>query len=280
MSGRGAAALAFTPDGAQLVTADGGTVSVWRELDLVRSRECFGHNIHVLAISPDGTRVALGGDEPVVRVCELATLAEVAMVAVKDCAAALVWSGDGRRLHVLDRGRRVGQWEFGGELTDAAFDGPEDIAADAAGRLLVGAARLTLRVRDQAGRTVRDIGTGLSLGLTRVALTPDGALVAAGSLEGEVAVWDVASGRQVWLGGLGSDPVESLKFSADGRMLAAGKSAENPASYNVVLWDAGSGRIIRRWQLHGGFFNDLAFRPDGRRLASCSGSEIVILEIA
>jgi WD40 repeat protein len=274
----GATALAFTPDGA-LVSGDGKTVSVWNGEELVRSAEVFGHNIHVLAISPDGTRIALGGDEPAVRVCEVATLREVAMVSVPERASALAWMRDGRRLHVLDGKRRVFRWEVGGSLSDVAFDGPGYLAADAQDRVLVGAVKLTLRVRDLAGGATRDIATGLTLGVCAAAVTKGAELVAAGSFEGEVAVWDLASGALKWQDGLSSEPIESLKFSADGRTVAAGNSVEGPSTRNVAVWSAEGGKEILRRQVHGGFFNDLAFSPDGKRLATCSGTGMEITTI-
>jgi len=53
-----------------------------------------------------------------------------------------------------------------------------------------------------------------------VAVSPDGALVATGSLDGTAKLWDLATGREV-LTLFGHDgPVNTVAFSPDGRFLA------------------------------------------------------------
>jgi cytochrome c len=72
-----------------------------------------------------------------------------------------------------------------------------------------------------------------------LAATPDGAVVAAGSLGGSVTLWDVASLRlRHTLEGPGL-PVWSVTFSADGRSLWTGGTDRR-----VRRWDAATGRPI------------------------------------
>jgi WD40 repeat protein len=52
-------------------------------------------------------------------------------------------------------------------------------------------------------------------------VSPDGALVATGSLDGTAKLWDLATGREVLTLFGHEGPVNTVAFSPDGRFLAA-----------------------------------------------------------
>lgn len=98
--------------------------------------------------------------------------------------------------------------------------------------------------------------------LTDVAVGADG-LVATASQDRTVSLWDVDDGARVGVLVEHTDDVDTIAFSADGRLLAsAGKDRK------VVLWD-----VERRSRLavlagHNGEVTTVAFSADGRMLAS------------
>jgi WD40 repeat protein len=78
-----------------------------------------------------------------------------------------------------------------------------------------------------------------------------------------VKVWDLKEGRELAsLVGGGDSTVYDVKFSPDGRLLAAAWGN------NIVLWDAQTLRFERRLGGHAHEITHLAFSPDGRTLAS------------
>jgi WD40 repeat protein/transcriptional regulator with XRE-family HTH domain len=74
----------------------------------------------------------------------------------------------------------------------------------------------------------------------RVALSPDGRLLACGNGRGEIHVWDVASGALLWLAqhSMGLGHFNQLAFSPDGRFLAAASDT------GLSLWDAAHNTLL------------------------------------
>jgi WD40 repeat protein/transcriptional regulator with XRE-family HTH domain len=100
---------------------------------------------------------------------------------------------------------------------------------------------------------------------TCVALSADGAYLAAGTPTGEVFLWRVADRtlRQALQGHTGG--VWGVALCADGQLVAS-------ASYDgtVKLWEAGSARLLATLRGHTGGVRRVALSGDGRLLASAS----------
>jgi WD40 repeat protein len=105
-----------------------------------------------------------------------------------------------------------------------------------------------------------------------VAFSSDGSLLASGSDDKTIKLWNVASGRELRTLAGHSNAVESVAFSPDGKLLASGSDDKT-----IKLWDVASGRELRTLAGHGDFVKSIAFSPDGKRLASGSGDKTIKL---
>jgi len=96
-----------------------------------------------------------------------------------------------------------------------------------------------------------------------VALSGDGALLAAGTSTGEVWLWRVADRTPLWAVQGHTGGVWGVALSADGHLLASGGE-----DGMVRLWQASSGRPVATLQGHTGAVWGVALSTDGRLLAS------------
>jgi WD40 repeat protein len=112
--------------------------------------------------------------------------------------------------------------------------------------------------------------TGHENWVTAVAFSADGRLLASGSWDKTIKLWDVTTGREVK--SLPPQPtgIEAIAFSPNGRWLASERSDNS-----VALIDAATGKEIRTLTsrkgsdpLNKNWDYSLAFSPDGRWLAS------------
>jgi WD40 repeat protein len=131
------------------------------------------------------------------------------------------------------------------------------------------------QLRDRAGNvsqtfsaTIRFSFTGTLSGHTdrvfSVAFSPDGRLLASGSSDKTIKLWDVATGSLVRTLSGHTWSVFSVAFSPDGRLLASGSYRE------IKLWEVATGSEVRTLSGHVSDVTSVAFSPDGRLLASGS----------
>jgi len=123
-----------------------------------------------------------------------------------------------------------------------------------------------------------------------IAFHPNGRILASGSHDGTVRLWDVTSGQEMQWPLQGTAPVYSVAFSPDGRTLAWGSGdgtvqlrdvSAAPVLSKAEGLNTGMARGRRLHQLKGhvGEVNSVAFSPDGRTLASDSDKTVVLWDV-
>jgi WD40 repeat protein len=127
------------------------------------------------------------------------------------------------------------------------------------------------RMLDVAARPGRGTLSGHGRPITRLAFSPDGSVIAAGSEDGLVSLWDVASRRRLDPPIVATGPAScsagfAMAFSPGGKVLAT-------ACYRTVqFWDVSTHRPLGASVGTTESVQAMAFSPDGRALAT-SGYE-------
>ena len=98
-----------------------------------------------------------------------------------------------------------------------------------------------------------------------VALSADGKLVASGSGDKTIKIWDTATGAcEQTLEGHG-DWVTSVVFSLDGKLVASGSDDDT-----IKIWDTATGACEQTLKGHGDWVTSVVFAADGKLVASGS----------
>jgi WD40 repeat protein len=230
----GVDSVAFAPDGKTVAGADlDGTLRVWETATgaVLRRIECKQEVLWAVAYSPDGRRLATGGTDGTI----------------------CLWDAhNGKELHRLKAHQRVAKLLFapdGKRLLSSGF-GRED----------------TIREWDTAtGRPLRAFGENRR-GRHPMALSADGTLLACGEFDGQVRVWDMASGREKRRWSVGPTPLWAVAFSPDSKTLASAAYADA----GIRFWDVATGQERHPCRAHVGPVWVLRYSPDGKTLVSVS----------
>ncbi len=242
-SSGGVEAVAFSVSGILAAGLNNGQVELWdveagERIATLR----HGGSINAVVFSPDGTSLASGSHNQVIRVWEVATRSQIATWEVPpdghSWSRSLAFSPDGSR------------------LVSGFQDG-------------------TVRLWDVATRTEVAVLEGHSDRIASVAFSPDGGYVASaeGNGVGTVILWDLATRSQVaTLEGTADRWRPAVVFSPDGAILATGSP-----NGDVILWDVATQDRLAEIEGHVRGITSMTFSPDGATLVSASWSGTVRL---
>ena len=251
--GGGAVTVAYSPDGAMIATSERDkTVRLWRVADGKPVATFTGHRRSAIALAwaPDGKTLVSGGADSTVRFWDVVgKKASGAPLALDDMVAGVAVSADGSTLLTGTYGGQVTLWDLPARTrrTDLApmLTDTRALAISPDGRTIAtGAVDGTLRLWAADGKPVRALslpallkaaaGPAGDQAVLTTAVSPDGAVLAAGTPDGRVVLWDVASGTVRRTIKAHAHSVTAVSYLTDGTLLSAGTD-----------------KVVRRWGADG-----------------------------
>lgn len=271
--------VALNHDGTLMVTAsDDKVVRIWRIAVPAESLLTYPHlhNVIDLAFSAEGRWLVTASADKLVQLWD-ASRATVLMVLPQDRSVeAVALSADRSRLAVA-AAKRIRLWDPNTrDLLPLSFEHGEtvkDLEFQPGGELLVAGSRDGLvRGWGPGGEPAFEWQAGIELRV--LAVSPDGATIAAGGEGGELRVWDVRERALRQLPIEHNKDVLSLQFSPDGRLLLS--SSED---HTARLWRLSDGKLLLSLA-HKKDVKAARFSPDGRWIATASRQTVTIWEAA
>jgi WD40 repeat protein len=253
--------VSFLPDGRSVVTKSiDGTIRLWdgptgNLLSTLRAHWRWG-------ISPDGRLMAAVGNDNLVRLLDMETGQVLPLLGGHQrFVEHFTFSPDGKTLASLDEVGVLRVWDVNEGKPTITFDSPVE-----SGAIMFSPDGKTLASAGGATLTRNLTGSGW------------------GAHDFPIRLWEAATGKKLADLGASDDPVTSLAFSPDGRLLASGhgvldktpryisrKRILPPKSSNTArLWHLKTSKLITDLKAHADAVSSVAFSPDGKVLASGS----------
>ncbi|KAG9079709.1 hypothetical protein FRC06_007572 [Ceratobasidium sp. 370] len=272
--------LAYSPDGAYIVSVSSGTtVRIWDARTGQRvGQPLQGHTnlVYSVAYSPDSAYIVTGSDDRTIRIWDARTgqgvgqplrghTGSVGSIAYSPDGAYIVSSSSDNTIRIWDAhtGQSVGQPLQG--HTDFA----NSVAYSPDCAYIVSSSRdKTIRIWDaHTGQSVGQPLQGHTGWVNSVAYSPDGAYIVSGSSDETIRIWDARTGQGVGQPLQGHTTwVNSVAYSPDGAYIVSG-SLEN----TIRIWDARTGQSVGQpLQGHTSWVTSVAYSPDGAYIVSGS----------
>jgi WD40 repeat protein len=220
-------AVDYSPNGRHIACATAaGHVRVYdaNTLALLKWIPAHPGGANVLAYSPDGSRLATGGNDRTVRIWDLEGKELHALKGHKSLVTALAWSPDGQSLASGSWDQAVRFWKADGSRSQEWKGHTKAVVALAFSpdgtQVASGSGDFTIRIWDLSGQTLHTL-KGHTSNVTALAWHARGTLLASGSWDRTIRFWNPKTGKSGPVLEGHTYRVNGIEWHPDGSTLAS-----------------------------------------------------------
>ena len=289
---QGIMALAYSPDGNQLLSGDGERVNIWNVTtwDVVQTLTRHNMVFYNPSYGADGKTIAFMSGDNSIRLWDVETNSLLRTLNDNHNIKTMALSPDGTRLlSVGYYDRIIKLWDATAQTSTPAifeFTGIDSIhkaffTPDGQSIISVDTDDHIRLWNVNTGESVRSFAVDSTVSMSHStlstnALAPDGGSIATYShAEQTIKIWDVTTGNVIQtLSGLSRYPTD-MTYSPDGQFIAAGQECLTSFDYylltfsecQIKVWDINTGVNVLTLDDDESHINALAYSPDGQFLA-------------
>ncbi|KDN39373.1 hypothetical protein RSAG8_08890, partial [Rhizoctonia solani AG-8 WAC10335] len=241
----------------------------------------IGSEVHSVAYSPDGTRIAVGCGDGTVRILNAhdGTLLVDPMQGHTGVVLSVAFSPDGKLVASASNDQTIRVWNaYNGTLVSGPFEGHTDrvisVSFSPDGTRIISVSHDdSIRTWDlNDGKLILDPWTDPSNDIYAAILSPDGTLIACTSRGHTITLWnlhDMTSSTPPLKGH--TDVVQSIAFTPNGTRLVSSSDDKT-----IRVWNTSDGSLATDpFEGHTNVIKSVAVSPDGTRVASGSDDRTV-----
>lgn len=278
---RGVSRIAFSPDGSKIASSGAEELFIWDTKSRRRLLSIEGHT-HAwgMALSPDGSTLATSNREKIYFWdLNIGKIKALIFAGHHSTYSDLAFSHDGTTLASNDF--RIVLWDLSTYVYKATVyarrvishvnvpsSGYTSIAYSRDGQYLVAGNMNWLVHLFYKGRTYESTLIGHTDEVLSIAISDDSTVLASGSKDNTVRIWDVDTATEIYTCERHTDIVNAVAINHNGSIVASGSD-----DTTIILWDVTTGLPISTLYGHTHGIQSLAFSSDGKTLVSCAGAE-------
>ena len=275
--------MAFSPDGASLVTVSGEDLLLWDALTGEHKQTLTGHNSgnQSILFSPDSTSLMSRESDEIVSLFNLRTGERkyIPPVLQDNSVRGVAFSPDGKILATGNRDGTISLWDTHTMQQKRTLSKHKHwvscVSFAPNGEILAsGSGDGTVYLWDLRTGQQKSVFTGYTVGyqkahqnakeITHLSFNPDGTTLVSECADSTVRLWNVDTGQHKNISpGDSTAEIYSLSMSPDSTMIASGSN-----DGIIRLWDTRTGQRKRLLTEHASIVSALSFSPDGTTLAS------------